>query len=154
MKFIKKNVKQILLLFIVILIVSGISVYATAQIFATQINYTKANGSVITVANALNELYENSANAANMQMVDHVMLAATYTMEESGVYYIAVTSYSSSGKNTAKGYTELKTVTNGTMEEISSKGGGSGYWSRVYKVTTTGESTITFNSETNFAIFK
>ena len=152
MKFIKKNVKQILLLFIVILIVSGISVYATAQIFATQINYTKANGSVITVANALNELYENSANAANMQMVDHVMFATTYTMEESGV--IAVTSYSGGGKNTAKGYTELKTVTNGTMEEISSKGGGNGYWSRVYKVTTNGESTITFNSETNFAIFK
>lgn len=58
MKFIKKNIKLIIGILIGILLVSGISVYATYKYFATDVSYTK-DGIKINVEKALNELYTN-----------------------------------------------------------------------------------------------
>ena len=57
MEFIKRNIKWIILVIILMVIVSGVSVYATTTYLASQVNYTKQNGKTITVSEALNDLY-------------------------------------------------------------------------------------------------
>ena len=54
----KKNIKWIIGIIAGVVVASGISVYATGQYFANQINYTTdKNGEISTVAEALNDLY-------------------------------------------------------------------------------------------------
>jgi len=60
MKFISKNIKLIILILIGVILVSGISVYATATYLynASDVKYSDEK----SVENALNELYERSNN--------------------------------------------------------------------------------------------
>lgn len=55
---IKKNIKLILGIILSMILVSGISVYATYNYFATDVIYIR-NGHEMSVEEALNELYEN-----------------------------------------------------------------------------------------------
>lgn len=55
MSAIKKNIKLVLVVLMLIVISSGVSVYATAQYYATQVQYKDGK----SVANALDELYAN-----------------------------------------------------------------------------------------------
>lgn len=55
MSAIKKNIKLVLVVLMLIVISSGVSVYATAQYYATQVQYKEGK----SVANALDELYAN-----------------------------------------------------------------------------------------------
>ena len=56
MNFVKKNLKWIITIIGVIIVTTGISVYATGQYLASQVNYTRDN-ETITVNSALDELY-------------------------------------------------------------------------------------------------
>ena len=73
MNFMKKNFKLIVGIIGAVLI-SGISVYATGQYYATQINYTR-NNETMTVAEALNDLYanmnENPNSSTLIENIDH-----------------------------------------------------------------------------------
>lgn len=63
MNFVKKNLKWIITIIVVIILTTGISVYATEQYLASQVNYTtNKNGEVQTVADALNDLYSKTVN--------------------------------------------------------------------------------------------
>ena len=53
MELLKRNIKWIILVIILMMIVSSVSVYATAQYYATQIEYKDGK----SVADALNELF-------------------------------------------------------------------------------------------------
>ena len=77
MKNLRKNLKLIMTFVIMMIIVSGISVYATTQYFATQINYTKSDGSVVTVANALNELYSQNNSAGATEFIGQYRTEST-----------------------------------------------------------------------------
>lgn len=57
MKFLKEKIKFILVIIVGILLLSGISVYAAYKYFAKDVSYTKADGTKISVEEALNELY-------------------------------------------------------------------------------------------------
>lgn len=61
MNFLKKNIKLIILVIVLMIIVSGFSVYATTIYLATQVNYTR-NNTTISVASALDELYSMKDN--------------------------------------------------------------------------------------------
>ena len=59
MSFVKNNLKWILGIIVGVVIASGISVYATGQYFASQVNYTTdKNGEISNVEQALNDLYQ------------------------------------------------------------------------------------------------
>lgn len=53
----KSLVFKILYLFLVLIVVAGASVFATNTYLASQVSYSKSDGTEISVANALNELY-------------------------------------------------------------------------------------------------
>ena len=55
MGFLKKNIKWIVLVIVLMVIVSGVSVYATSRYLASDISYNSTN-----VASALNDLYSVS----------------------------------------------------------------------------------------------
>lgn len=61
MNYIKKHMQLIVGMFIVILLVSGVSAYATYTYFATDVSYIR-NGTVISVTDALNDLYDEKKN--------------------------------------------------------------------------------------------
>ncbi len=65
MKFIKKNIKFIVGIIIGMLLVSGVSVYATYKYFANEVSYTK-DGTEISVTDALNELYANKKDVSEL----------------------------------------------------------------------------------------
>ena len=60
MKFLKKNIKIILIFVVSTLIVSMVSVYATYSYLAQDVSYKKSDGTEISVKDALDELYENN----------------------------------------------------------------------------------------------
>ena len=68
--FFKKNLKFIIILIVAIIITSMVSVYAAYSYLSTDVSYTKADGTTVSVADALNELYKNktssSATTANV----------------------------------------------------------------------------------------
>ena len=53
----KNKLKIILSMVIIVVLVGGLSVYATYNYLATNVSYTKSNGETISVEDALNELY-------------------------------------------------------------------------------------------------
>ena len=55
----KIKIKMIITILIIIILVSGLSVYATYNYLAKDIGYTKGDGTTISVEKALNELYNN-----------------------------------------------------------------------------------------------
>ena len=61
MNTLKKNFKWIILVIILIIIASGISVYATSTYLATNVNYTR-NNTTKSVSDALDELYSMKDN--------------------------------------------------------------------------------------------
>ena len=180
MKFLKNNLKLIIGILIGTILAGGI-VYAATS--ASQVTYTTdKNAEIETVAEALNDLYsiktkieETDATPSDIlsnkkaytknglitgtmenssaELINHTMFSKTATLIESGTYYIVAISYSNTGSNTAKNYTTLKSVTNGSFT-VKSQKSGDGYYGQVYEVISNGNSTVTFASETNFAIFK
>ena len=61
MKFLKNNLKIIIGFILGIILFAGIGVYATYNYFANEIGYKKADGTIISVGKALNELYGKSS---------------------------------------------------------------------------------------------
>ena len=61
MNILKKNIKWIVLIVMGIVISSGVSIYATSNYLATQVNYTR-NNTTISVSNALDQLYAMKDN--------------------------------------------------------------------------------------------
>ena len=61
MEILKKNIRWIILVIILMIIASGVSVYATSTYLASQVNYTKKDGTTITVSDALNDLYNKES---------------------------------------------------------------------------------------------
>lgn len=67
MNVLKNNIKIIVLIIILILISSGISVFATSTYFANQVSYTtNKNAEIKTVEEALNDLYKNKNKKAKI----------------------------------------------------------------------------------------
>lgn len=58
MRIVKKNIRWIILVIVLMIIVSGISVYATSTYLASQVTYKEGK----TVEQALNDLYSKSKN--------------------------------------------------------------------------------------------
>ena len=54
---VKNNIRKIMLLLSLTVIVSGVSVYATYKYLASDVSYTKSDGTDVSVEEALNELY-------------------------------------------------------------------------------------------------
>lgn len=61
MNFLKKNIKWIILVIILMIIVSGVSAYATSTYLASQVVYKDGK----TVANALDDLYRNKKETSD-----------------------------------------------------------------------------------------
>ena len=84
MNFVKKNLKWIITIIGVIILTTGISVYATGQYLASRVDYTTSkNGNIKNVEEALNDLYskistENiiftGANNKNSEMQSYTFL--------------------------------------------------------------------------------
>lgn len=74
MKFMKKNLKWIITIILIIIIASGISVYATATYLASQVTYK--NGK--TVEQALNDLYDKSNNYVLPNGTENITANGTY----------------------------------------------------------------------------
>ena len=62
--FLKKNLKFIIILIVAIIITSMVSVYAAYSYLSTDVSYTKADGTTVSVADALNELYKNKSSSS------------------------------------------------------------------------------------------
>lgn len=62
--FFKKNLKFIIILIVAIIITSMVSVYAAYNYLSTDVSYTKADGTTVSVADALNELYKNKSSSS------------------------------------------------------------------------------------------
>ena len=62
--FFKKNLKFIIILIVAIIITSMVSVYAAYSYLSTDVSYTKADGTTVSVADALNELYKNKSSSS------------------------------------------------------------------------------------------
>lgn len=65
MEFIKKNIKMIIGFIAGVILASGITVYATYTYLATDVSYER-NGTEISVANALNDLYDNKQDVSEL----------------------------------------------------------------------------------------
>lgn len=91
----KIKIKMIITILIIIILVSGLSVYATYNYLAKDIGYTKGDGTTISVEKALNELY-NNVNLTNIPSIDSIWLANTqsvdytYTVQDTGTYLIGI----------------------------------------------------------------
>lgn len=57
------RVKNIFIIFLIIILSSGVSIYATYNYFAQDVKYTKQDGTTISVEEALNDLYTQSDSA-------------------------------------------------------------------------------------------
>lgn len=88
----KNNIKLILAIVITAVITGGVSVYATYTYLASDVEYTKTNGSKISVEAALNELYTKSKNISSevvasqqyTQSPNNPTVNIEYTFEKSG----------------------------------------------------------------------
>lgn len=69
MKFIKKHIKLIIGIIVGMILVSSLGVYAAYNYLASDVSYTKADGTKINVQDALTELYRNTTNNANNDLI-------------------------------------------------------------------------------------
>lgn len=69
MKFINRNIKKIIILIIIIVMTSGISVFATYKYFANEVKYTNDK----SVAQALDELYANKNNTEELNALKSLL---------------------------------------------------------------------------------
>lgn len=76
MKFINRNIKKIISLIIIIVMTSGISVFAAYKYFANEVKYTNDK----SVAQALDELYANKNNTEELNALKS-MLSKTNATE-------------------------------------------------------------------------
>ena len=108
-KILNKNINNrialIVLIVVLLLITSGISVYATTTYFASQITY-KDNK---TVEYALNDLYTKS-NKTPQQVATLTTRGTTYTMENDG--YITGTAVGENPSTGNTGYVAYLTIQN------------------------------------------
>ena len=77
-----KLIIQIITIISLIIVVSGVSVYATATYMANQVGYTTdKNGKILTVEDALNDLYNNINTSAdvNTEIIDNWFVLQTGT---------------------------------------------------------------------------
>ena len=70
--FLKKNLKFIIILIVAIIITSMVSVYAAYSYLSTDVSYTKADGTTVSVADALNELYKNKSSIEVSTKINYV----------------------------------------------------------------------------------
>lgn len=63
--FFKKNLKVIIIFIVSMIITSMVSVYAAYNYLSTDVSYTKADGTTVSVADALNELYKNKSSSGS-----------------------------------------------------------------------------------------
>ena len=70
--FFKKNLKFIIILIVAIIITSMVSVYAAYSYLSTDVSYTKADGTTVSVADALNELYKNKSSIEVSTKINYV----------------------------------------------------------------------------------
>ena len=66
--FFKKNLKVIIIFIVSMIITSMVSVYAAYNYLSTDVSYTKADGTTVSVADALNELYKNKSSSGSSSM--------------------------------------------------------------------------------------
>ena len=67
MNFLKKNTKTIAGIIIGGILVGGITAYATYNYYASQVSYTKKDGTEVSVEEALNELYNIKQNYNDLE---------------------------------------------------------------------------------------
>lgn len=84
-KKMNKNVKMLILFIIGIIISSGISVCATATYLASQITYTKTDGTSIKVDAALNNLYEKTKGIDDADATASDILSGKKAFTKSGL---------------------------------------------------------------------
>lgn len=92
---IKNKYKKILMIVIAMIIASSISVYATYNYFAGDIKYKKADGTEISVENALNDLYSQNKEV-KYSLIENIWssssISENYTLnvEDSGIYLVGL----------------------------------------------------------------
>lgn len=125
-KILKNNIKIILAILITAVIAGGVSVYATYTYLAENVEYTKANGTKVSVEEALNELY-NKNNNITSRVVACQSFAATsnnatvnieYTFEKAGYVIVNLgTRSTGSSKGTTKHSIKINDVEQSSNNE-------------------------------------
>lgn len=94
MKFIKKNIKLIIEIIVGMVLISGVSVYAAYNYLASEVSYTKADGTKLNVQEALTELYmsDNEKYPSINEIYYNVSPSVnyTYTINETGKYLVGI----------------------------------------------------------------
>lgn len=91
---------------------------------------------------------------SSAEFIDVYAMEATVTLPTEGTYIISAISYAGSGTATAKTYTELKTVSDGTFERIVDKT-YTNYSQRAYRVIANSDNVVcTFGNKTNTTVIK
>ena len=78
MKFINRNIKKIIGLIIIIVMTSGISVFAAYKYFANEVKYTNDK----SVAQALDELYANKNNTEELNALKNLLSKTNATEDD------------------------------------------------------------------------
>ncbi len=95
MKNLNNKLKIILIIALTSILVGGLSSYATYNYLAKDISYTKSNGTIVSVENALNELYnfpfKNLVFLDRKITADDINLELDYTSDFNGKILIIIT---------------------------------------------------------------
>lgn len=87
MKIYKNTLKIIFITCIAVILVSGISVYATYKYLAKDVSYVKSNGEELNVEEALNELYSK-----NKGEIEYYTFCSDVISTSGGTFYTKVLS--------------------------------------------------------------
>ena len=94
MNFLRKNVKTIIAFITGAVLIGGISTYAAYNYYASQVSYTKKDGTEVSVEKALNELYSNKQETSGDFVIPSWELSSAGGSEAYGTLYLPdVTNY-------------------------------------------------------------
>lgn len=107
MKISKKTLKIIFIIFMIGILTSGISVYATYRYLAKDVSYVKSNGEELNVEEALNELY--SKNTTDIEY--KIFASNVINTSSAGIFYTTTISIPK-GKTRIYMYSSAKSTYN------------------------------------------
>lgn len=121
MKFLKNNLKVIIVFIICVILASsigGTTAFASYNYFANQVSYITPSGQKLNVESALNELYSKKNNIdvpyiENIWSSSALSVDYTYTVAKDGIYLVSI---SGSNKNNSIG-----NITTNAQEKVNNK---------------------------------
>lgn len=78
MKFLKNNIKIVIISFITALICSCASVFATYTYLSKDVSYKKSDGTEVSVEEALNQLYQEKKDNKQMRFLETTQFDSTH----------------------------------------------------------------------------